>query len=289
MAKSKPTSGPPPASERAPSATPNEHIWQYLAYYFALSRAPGFAVMVNGPWGIGKSTLVRKVLKQHYPLPADESETDKPRYVYVSLFGIEKIEELDTAILHAAYPFLGNKAINVLRGVGTGLFKKYFGDPQLNAAQLLPRPDADLFVFDDLERSELSLNSALGYINRFVEHSNRKVIVIANEDGIPPEHGYWERKEKLIGQTLRVEPMVDEALSSFIEAIEGEQTRSFLRLRASEIKALFAQSESENLRILEQSLWVFSRLYSATQSKYQQNNEAMTLLLRLVLAFRLSC
>jgi hypothetical protein len=29
---------------------------------------------------------------------------------------------------------------------------------------------------------------------------------------------------------------------------------------------------------------VFSRLYSATQSKYQQNNEAMTLLLRLVLA-----
>jgi hypothetical protein len=36
----------------------NKHLYDYLSYYVALPHPPKYAVLINGPWGIGKTYIV---------------------------------------------------------------------------------------------------------------------------------------------------------------------------------------------------------------------------------------
>ena len=40
----------------------NDHIREYLKYYISFPRSPGYAVLLNGAWGIGKTFLIKKCL-----------------------------------------------------------------------------------------------------------------------------------------------------------------------------------------------------------------------------------
>jgi len=44
----------------------NKHVWDYLEYYLRLGHAPGFAVLVSGPWGVGKTYLMKAFLKKEF-------------------------------------------------------------------------------------------------------------------------------------------------------------------------------------------------------------------------------
>ena len=63
----------------------------------------------------------------------------------------------------------------------------------------------------------MPINTSLGYINEFVEHEGRKVIIVTNEQEIKDKEEYARRREKLIGKTFEVQSVLDEALVSFIE------------------------------------------------------------------------
>ena len=45
----------------------NAHIHEYLSYYLALRHPPHYAVLLNGPWGVGKTFLMKKYLADHFP------------------------------------------------------------------------------------------------------------------------------------------------------------------------------------------------------------------------------
>src|SRR4051794_28893532 len=42
----------------------NKHVKDYIAYYTNFPYPPRFAVMLNGPWGIGKTFLLKAMLKR---------------------------------------------------------------------------------------------------------------------------------------------------------------------------------------------------------------------------------
>ena len=42
---------------------PNQHISDYLDYYLGLPHSPEFAVMINAPWGTGKTYFVQEYLQ----------------------------------------------------------------------------------------------------------------------------------------------------------------------------------------------------------------------------------
>src|SRR5687768_6444579 len=78
-----------PDSDHAPltgltSMNPNQHIKDYLSYYLSFSMPPRFAVLLNGPWGIGKTFLVRTFV--------DSLAKGEFRYVYVSLYGLTSLD-----------------------------------------------------------------------------------------------------------------------------------------------------------------------------------------------------
>src|SRR3974390_368665 len=106
-----------------PSRDDNRHVRDYLAYYVSLPHPPSYAVMVKGPWGIGKTYLISEFLEREVK--------PKERCVYVSLYGMTTTDELDAAVLQALAPTPpaggANAGVRIgkalLRSVGTD------GDP----------------------------------------------------------------------------------------------------------------------------------------------------------------
>ena len=210
--------------------------------------------------------------------------------VYVSLYGLSTIEEIDAAMLQAIYPALGWKVTKLGARIGKMLLKHGGYDADFKLSEVVSKSGADLYVFDDLERCDAPINRVLGYINQFVEHDDSKVIIIANDAEIAAKKTkkrkeYERRREKLIGKILEVQSAFDEAFNYFCSFIDDPETKTLFQENGSEIASIYAQSKLDNLRILQQTMWDFERFYRALTPKHRQNAEAMTALLRLFLRF----
>jgi GTPase SAR1 family protein len=261
----------------------NKHIWDYLTYYLNLTHPPCFAVLLSGPWGVGKTYLLKAFLKKYFG-----GSTDK--YVYVSLYGLSSIEEIDDALFQAAFPaFTGTAAKVAGRVVKAGLKFLRVEPGEWSIKEFLNKFDANAYVFDDLERCEAPINKVLGYINQFVEHGSAKVIILANEREIGPNEDYTRRREKLIGKSLAVVSVFDEAFTHFLSNVDDDEARTFIRNSAADIETIHIQSDLHNLRILQQTMWDFERFYLALLPDHRANKEAMANLIRLlfVLSFEL--
>ena len=258
--------------------TKNDHVLDYLKYYLTLPHPPKFAVLISGPWGVGKTFLVKKFLGTYF-----EGQTDQ--YVYVSLYGLSTLEEIDDALLQAIFPTATGKVATVAQRVAKSALKYFNVDASgFNLKDFLNKFSAKVYVFDDFERFEGAINSVLGYINQFVEHSDARVILIANEQEISVDSDYSRRREKLIGKALHVQSSFDEAFAYFISEVDDTENRDFVKNRAAEIWTIYDQSGLNNLRILQQTIWDFERFYKAVSAKYRRNKDAMSAVMRLLFA-----
>lgn len=254
----------------------NRHIREYLPYYVNLPQAPHYAVLINGPWGIGKSFLVKKILKEQF-------KNDPTGYTYVSLYGLTSSEQIDVALLEAHFPAW--RLVKAAGRVTDSLLKKFGLDlnADIKPADILRKDKDRLYVFDDLERCAMGADEVLGYINRFVDHHECRVVIVANEKEIK-DQAYASKREKLIGKVLQAQPVTEEALADFISKLKSKATRELLSSRTSEILAIYNQSGFNNLRILQQSLWDFERLVKAIDPSYLDLKDPITALLQLFLA-----
>lgn len=229
---------------------PNRHISEYLRDYLNMDTPPGYAVMIRGPWGIGKTFLIRKILAELFP--------DGKGYIYVSLYGVTRPEEIDNAILMATYPALDTKAAKVTGKVVGRLVNAAMNHFKLGDAPALSdvigKTTAAAYVFDDIERSSMTSDATFGYINQFVEHAGYRAILIANEAELEKTDGYRAKREKLVGHTLEVKSAVQDALEAFLDDITDTETRTYLKSVQNEIVSLYEQGEVSNLRVLKQTL-----------------------------------
>ena len=255
----------------------NRHIREYLPYYVKLPQAPNYAVLISGPWGIGKTFLVKKILKEQF-------KDDPTGYTYVSLYGLTSSEQIDIALLEAHFP-----AWRLVKAAGrvTDSLLKTFGldfNADIKPADILKKDKERLYVFDDLERCAMTVDEVLGYINRFIEHHECRVVIVANENEIKDQDSYASKREKLIGKVLQAQPVTEEALADFISKLKSKATRELLTSRTTEKLAVYSQSGFNNLRILQQSLWDFERLAKAIDPSYFDLKDPITALLQLFLA-----
>ena len=252
---------------------PNEHVRDYLTYYLNIKTAPKFAVLVTGKWGIGKTHFLKSFL-----------ENEKVKYLYVSLNGISDVAEIDRALVHAMYPILDTKLANVTGKLAATALKFARIDSNLKPEDLAKIDDDLVCVFDDLERSKLQIQQTMGYLNNFVEHDGRRVLVVADESNLPSSPEYLLAKEKLIGKTLELQAVHDTAIESFFEKIENDAAKDFLKTKKEDILSIFSQSQTLNLRILQQSLWDFERLFCHLNDELIAQKIAMRELLQFFLA-----
>lgn len=259
--------------------TSNTHVFDFLDYYLDFGVPPQYAVLISGPWGVGKTFVLRRYLSERY--------AGSDNCIYVSLYGVSSANQIDEALFQALFPVMGLTTTKIATRVGTTALK-YFGvDPDIKLSEFLTKVDGKCVVFDDLERSAMPVDEVMGYINKFVEHDGCKVIVLCNEEELPSndQEKYRVRKEKLIGKTLAITSDTDGALTHFVAQTGDQSVKAFLSANLDQIKSLYLQAGDNNLRTLQQALWDFARLYDALGGEHRENELACKLLLQLLLAF----
>lgn len=164
------------------------------------TRLYNYAIMINGKWGCGKTFFVTQTL---IPYLAQKHTGDGKTYDvnYVSLYGIKEPAEISDALfaqaiedkLHNGIKLnrRGAHAVTNIIEKAINLGYRAIGGEEKDIKELLSTFadfDNNIIIFDDLERCTCDINTVMGYINNFVEHSDAYVIVVANEDEI----GRWQ-------------------------------------------------------------------------------------------------
>lgn len=248
-----------------------------INYYCSMKVAPEYALLVKGPWGCGKSHLVNNCIE------TIKGHNKEAKFLYVSLYGINEISDIEAKFFEQLNPILSNKKVmfagQIAKGVLKGALKidldgdgkadatASIGVPNINLADYLTDTTNCILVFDDLERCELDLQVILGYINYFIEKEGYKVVIVADEDKLiarkgheDDQYSYINIKEKLIGKTVQVDPDVSNVFDNFVselyaantpkDLISHNEIKEILNLNKERIIQIFQQSKHENLRSL---------------------------------------
>ena len=254
---------------------PNLHIEEFLKYYYSFEQEPGYAVLLKGKWGTGKTWFITQTL--------NSLAQQDGKYLYVSLYGVTSFEEIEDQFFKQLHPLLSSKSMALTGKIAKGLLKATLkidldGDgkvdgsvpaqvPELNLPDYLTNTSGFIIVFDDLERASINLESLLGYINHYVEHQGYKVIIVANEEEILAHQeqrddfklAYRRIKEKLVGKTFEINPDLSGALVNFISEVKSSSAQELYNNNINLISEIYESSQYQNLRHLKQALWDFER------------------------------
>ncbi len=264
-----------------PQTISNQIPQQYLEKYIKQEHAPGYCVLLTGPWGAGKTYFIRSFQE------AQKSEHD---FLYVSLNGIQSIDQVNDEFYRQLNPRLTGDSASIastllMQGIKAGTNIEIDNTIKQRLKSKLTNHPNHILIFDDLERCEAPLEELLGFLNKLVEHNSAKVILIANEDELrkrPEPNNYSAIKEKLIGVTLELE-------TSPIEVIKGaasstSQNLNELLLRSiSSVVEIFEKSEYRNLRHIKQAFLNFDISFGSLEHRYYNKSDLLERLLYIYL------
>lgn len=273
------------------------------------------AVLLDGPWGSGKTWFVKNVFIPQYQ---EKHGSGDWHFLYLSLYGLQSIDELKTKQNQIfAQQILQNllekgnissakaekitgfawTALGALKSVvsiaGSALPVKELAN--LNSDELLkavPKPRHVVLVLDDLERTEIDIETVLGYINELTEHEAMKVIAIANEKEICKVRGFDDKeksdcddgeqstkslsqkryeliKEKTIGLNITYQVVMRDVYTLLAERyVKVDNLRECLDSECDYIINAFAEHDSQNLRILIFAFIACDKFYALLNDVY---------------------
>lgn len=253
----------------------NENIVNFLNGYM-MNPDPQYAVLLKGKWGCGKTHFINHWIDAYKGNPTTEQVLEP---IYVSLYGLSDTKQITTALNRVICPILYGKAAKagkVLAKIASAMVLKHevglnydgISDLSINIGidSLSKFKSNDslanskkLLIFDDLERCDIPMKKLLGYLNFFVEQCNCHLIVIGDEDKIAEGENkkiFGEFKEKTIGREFEIATDLHSALDTFVNQTPKND---FVVGHQEQIEKFFAMTECDNLRILRQALWDFSR------------------------------
>lgn len=269
-----------------------------------------YAVLITGKWGCGKTYFIKKIIPSLNENIEDKDENISLKPIYVSLNGVSTVNGLFHAIWNEVYPILNSRGAKVLGIVFRGAIRtvtKCFID--LNgdgtADDLSGSIDVESFIklflnnekvvgnrvliFDDIERCLIPTEQIFGVINQFSEHSNCKVILIANEEKLVNKDGensqYLQIKEKLIGQTFKFDIEVSDSVKDIISAANNE----IIAGNEDLILDVFKTANLNNLRSLKTALQSFSVFSALIDPVFKKDSDIYQEFIKNVLAYFLIC
>lgn len=215
---------------------------------FLASEEPE-VLCIKGKWGVGKTFAWRKYLADAEALKASAFD----RYSYVSLFGLNSLDDLRYAIVEGSVllaqaaegptletltAFLKEKQAKAQPIVNTAL--AYFGKKDLGAAVAKAAFLAirgQLICFDDLERAGdgLDVRDILGLASMLKEQRGCKIVLLSNRQKMQRRHKkeFKRQLEKVVDVSLTFSPDPREAAAI---AVSGQDhVSTLIRERVSKL------------------------------------------------------
>lgn len=274
--------------------TMNKQLTAYLDYYFNLTSSPGFAIMINGGWGGGKTWYISKF--------CEDLKYNKLSIFNISLYGLNNVNQIDDEIFKQAHPLLSNKGVVFAGALTKAALKATVrldldGDkkddvnlslsiPSMDFKKIAKDPTKNILIFDDLERTSIPLNELMGYINHFVERNGCKVVLIANENEIKnTDEKYIKIKEKLIGVTFCFRSNISDAYYDLISSIENPILKSYFEEFKEGFMDVYFKSNCTNFRLFKNFIMDFERFFDILDLKIKQHNKTIEKLLYIYFVF----
>ena len=278
----------------------NEDIIRFLNRYKD-DPDPQYAVLLDGKWGCGKTFFIKKWLDTFQTENEDELTP-----MYVSLFGVQTVKQINDTINSLLFPFMNSKVYKIgktltkmVASAALRLNFNYDGDKTSDGTvdfKLDPLMDLlndkkeelkgrRILIFDDLERANIGVKELYGYINRFVEHNRFKVIVVCNSTEITDFETFNRFREKVIGRTFEIHSDIDAAINSFANEIP---TSYFVQQHILEVKEAFKLTGYSNLRVLRQCIRDFNQIFQGIHidnGNPYQNKKLFHFLIRFVVLY----
>jgi KAP family P-loop domain len=265
----------------------NLHVTEFLDQYIDIKR-PQYAVLMNGPWGSGKTWFIKNYAKK---IIADR----RRKSIYVSLYGVSSTAQIDDIFFEQLHPVLSSKPFSigtkVVKGTLKTALKIDLDSVKMN--EIFTDANDRILIFDDLERCNLDLQVTLGYINYCVEHFGNHCVILTNEEELAPvgdvqKSTVWKRtKEKLVGQTLQVKPDVKALIQSVIAEYLSSTLSRICSAKEEAVIDVFDAGGFGNLRHLRQALLSFEHLSHGLPKFSLQNDDFLLEVLLRCIAYNM--
>lgn len=244
-----------------------ELIKKELLYWLSLTKAK--VVCLKGGWGIGKTYTWRKLLEENYKGIKSRS------YSYVSLFGLNSVEQIKNAIFENSDGLGDNdselglevfqskykRIINRFSRKIPGFFKSipvinsYIDTNALQSLFFLSIKDY-IICIDDIERKGVNLliKDIFGLVSYLKEERNCHIILILNEDVLEKKdkEDYDIYNEKVIDISIKFSRNSSESIDI---ALQGGQ---------SKVRSWIAENclllDISNIRVIQKIEWIVSRI-----------------------------
>jgi hypothetical protein len=256
--------------------TSNIEAKEALKSFLEMER-PGYALLLDAPWGVGKTHFVRAVCR-------DVSVEHR----YVTVNGVADENSFRRALLTGSYASVRavTSALDTIKRLPKiGDFADVAQDmAEARLLKMLP----DILVFDDIERSTINPQELLGLINDFVEHQGKRVVLLMNSERHEQSTAFLKHKEKLIGKTLRIAADIDAALPTFLESVQDGTAKTWLSDHADLVGEVFNQAGHENLRLLRNALRECALILDRLEADLFAAKEPMARFVRTYLALAMA-
>lgn len=280
---------------KQPYAITVDPILETIEDYVRAEETLSYGLMLKGKWGCGKTYYIKNTVRPRLKTMVPGIGSSQKTGVYVSLNGLQSTEEIDNQISmilllksegkeNEGIGFLGgslSKLISITK-LGDKLQEIAKDGLKKVANRISTEPDI-YFVFDDVERCEIPIKRLFGYINRFVEQCDKRVILIADETKLLEDENYPRIKEKLIGQTLDYKPSVDEVVKASIHTTGTTPTTQILNKYKGVVLELFVNSETNNIRLLRLGLRHIDRIIRAILNSVNEETYELERVVRFTL------
>lgn len=221
------------------------------------------AILISGPWGIGKTYEIKEYIKTK----AQDVKDKKLKIAYSSLFGKNSIDEVNTELyqlIHPAKKVLNTitnvaKLINIGVGFSCGI-NLNIDDENLKLCEKLKSKKniPYLIILDDFERKsdKITAEELLGFINNLI-NQGFKVVVLADLD---TKYGKKNKKyeiEKLENNKITTEKFIskinlsDDILGFYKEKI-FDRIYKITETPEDVIRTIFA----ENINLIADKLMI---------------------------------
>lgn len=198
------------------------------------------AILLDGAWGSGKTYFVQNFLE------------NKPKHIYLSVFGFKNISEMDKAILAGAPKDIFDNGKRSTKARTRQIMLKIpdfvkdilkqlsiegikLPDSLLNETTIINASSAAfkdcLIIIDDVERSTIPLSESLGKISIYTEQNGFKVLLVANTKEIPDDEAALFKKylDKIIREKLSFQQDYRSILLDLIEKAVDKDTKKIFK------------------------------------------------------------